>query len=304
MVVNPDFKQFGSEVEDAEEEVCMIFAEASGTSGALQQDLGMLDSKATFTRLTIGKQSYTLQQSPGLLRSDRKGGTTGAVAWQSSLRCAEWLSTEAGGDNTLANLLFGPQAVVIELGCGINPVVALTLENKVAKYFATDQEYLLKLYNENLQRNTTASNGNRRTKQMRRKVTSRHGSPTVETRTLDWELDDPSRGQPWSITSSKCASIAERPLGIDVLLAFDCIYNESLVQPFVDTCRAICAIRRDLTPTRCLIVQQLRSSDVLTDWISAMLLSFELIRIHDGALISRLTPSSGFVVYLGTLRNH
>lgn len=262
----------------------------------------MLDGSARDVDINIGTRAYSIQQSPGLLRSDRKNGTTGAVAWQSAYRCAEWLAESS----KLASLLFKPNSIVMELGCGINPLIALTVGDRVPiQYFATDQEYTLKLFSKNLHANTPKSGvrlGADTTTITREKETRQsRGTSTVDVCALDWERDDPVRGQPWSRIQPSNANNIDDPSGIDVLLACDCIYNESLVKAFVDTCIDICTMRRGRTPTRCLVIQQLRSSDVVLDWMLLMLRSFELFRIRDEYLPCRLTPSHGFVVYLATL---
>ena len=41
-------------------------------------DLGFVDSRATDVTVTVGEREYSIEQSPGLLNSSRKGGTTGA----------------------------------------------------------------------------------------------------------------------------------------------------------------------------------------------------------------------------------
>lgn len=45
---------------------------------ATLQHLGMIDSKASTLKLSINGKDYVVHQSPGLLASNRHGGTTGA----------------------------------------------------------------------------------------------------------------------------------------------------------------------------------------------------------------------------------
>jgi hypothetical protein len=42
------------------------------------QNLGFVDSKATTLNLTVAGKDLSITQSPGILSSDRTGGTTGA----------------------------------------------------------------------------------------------------------------------------------------------------------------------------------------------------------------------------------
>lgn len=91
-----------------------------------------------------------------------------------------------------------------------------------------------------------------------------------------------------------------------MVLACDCIYNESLIAPFVQTCADIC--RLDLTgspdnPTICVIAQQLRSPAVFEAWLIAFMDAFRVWRVPGRMLSEELSESSGYAVHLGILRS-
>lgn len=91
----------------------------------------------------------------------------------------------------------------------------------------------------------------------------------------------------------------------DVVVACDCIYNETLIEPFVRTCAALCRFRTRLSgscPTFCIIAQQLRSADVFDTWLKAMNMSFRIWRIPQALLSPELTEASGFVVHVAVIR--
>lgn len=48
---------------------------------APSQNLGFVDPRAAALELSIGGRDFSIAQSPGVLTSNRKGGTTGAGGW-------------------------------------------------------------------------------------------------------------------------------------------------------------------------------------------------------------------------------
>lgn len=91
---------------------------------------------------------------------------------------------------------------------------------------------------------------------------------------------------------------------IDVVLACDCIYNESLVAPFVRTCFELCRVDEatpSKQPTICIIAQQLRSPDVFEAWLTLFIESFRVWRVPEALLSDDLKQNSGFVVHIGII---
>ena len=105
---------------------------------------------------------------------------------------------------------------------------------------------------------------------------------------------------------------------LNAVIACDCIYNPSLIQPLVRSCADLCALSSDGSehainatatsdcdgqPTICIIAQQLRSPDVFEEWLREMLVSFRVWRLGDGVLVEGLGEGTGMVVHVGVLRN-
>ncbi|KAL9092048.1 MAG: hypothetical protein Q9159_001047 [Coniocarpon cinnabarinum] len=198
--------------------------------------LGMIDSKAQSIEVTVAGHDYTLQQSLGILQSNRSGGTTGGAIWQASVHVADWL---ASSRNPLASPQFAQHIAgssAIELGCGICPLLALAMRGQVARYIATDQEYILPHFQQNLTNNTTDANPMRKHATASKKLS--HDATTIETLALDWEIHDVARQLRQHLNASTA------PVKISLILACDCVFNEYLVQPFVQTCLTICDLQR------------------------------------------------------------
>ncbi|KKZ63805.1 hypothetical protein EMCG_01909 [[Emmonsia] crescens] len=364
-------RAIGPEVEDAEEEAFSLFSQEIPS-----QNLGFVDSRASTIDLTIHGRDLQIRQSPTILSSTRAGGTTGAVLWKITPLVAEWLSSK---QNILwTSSILNQNSTVVELGCGISGLIALTLAPSVGHYIATDQEYIHKLLKENLEANATATinaitprrNDHHRARRGSRKQPSTQSSSTkhspspsrsrqdtsagnITFTALDWELDSPSTLKqvimPSSSSSEKAKTKAnqteneekgEDP-GFDLLLACDCIYNDNLIDPLVQTCADICRLRPGFTPldagpsspppqttplsapstisakrqpTVCIIAQQLRAPDVFESWLQAALVEFRVWRVCDevvGKGVGEgmgmgmgmgLKGGSGYVVHVLVLR--
>ncbi|KAF7198297.1 Ribosomal lysine N-methyltransferase 5 [Pseudocercospora fuligena] len=254
------------------------------------QDLGMLDAKRNILEVSIAGRDFEIAQSPGLLQSQRDGGTTGAAVWQSTFRFAEWL---ASPENVLwQSGLLNAETTTLELGCGIAGLVPGVLNGKVRRTVSTDQTYILKTLKENLANNNIASQS------FKAKAGKKHASPSsqVDIFSLDWEKDDVG------------SVMRENGLdsGVNVLLACDCIYNYALIEPFIQTCKDICSLRtskdQSLFPTAVVIVQQLRQPEVFEQWLTTFHNSFQTWRIPSGLLSPGLKDDSGFAVHVGLLR--
>lgn len=265
----------------------------------------MIDAKTSEIELSIGQKTYIMKQSPGLLCSKRTEGTTGAVIWQSSFRLARWLVSPES--SAVTDMLFQPRPVVLELGCGINPLLAMTMKNKVARYIATDQTYTLRLFEDNLDANGTSIAAHTLlTKRSTKNGTkSRRCQQNIEVYPLDWELDDPVRERPWCGPRGSVAGDVPHHGGVDVIVACDCVHNESMLEPFIETCKAICMLRTSddrQSSTKCLIIQQVRSYKVLETWLCMMMRDFKLFRLHRRLQHSPLSLESGFVVLIAMLK--
>ena len=252
----------------------------------------MLDPKAHEIELTVGGQDFLVAQSPGALQSGRKEGTTGAAVWQSSVRASEWL---AHAENVLftSGLLTG-DSLVLELGSGISALVPCILARRVRQVVATDQQHVLKLLQQNIDKNLqTHQTGTR-------KKVAEDSQHRVQALALDWEEDD----IPKQLSANNLGT------GVDVVLACDTLYNYALIEPFVQTCVEICRSREahreqtasDTRPTACVIVQQLRQAEVFEQWLETSLRYFDVWRIPNDSLLDGLREGSGFAVHICVLK--
>lgn len=170
---------------------------------------------------------------------------------------------------------------MVELGCGISGLLALTLGPWVGHYIATDQEYVYRLLRENIEANRNLAYNNNKNassrgkrgknkdgggggrtgqqKKKREKSTSPGSDLNISFAALDWELDDPGLlKESVGITTSSSTPNDEEDTankedddeqgeeedkGFDLLLSCDCVYNDALVVPFVRTCADICRLR-------------------------------------------------------------
>ncbi|KAI9888103.1 MAG: hypothetical protein M1823_000038 [Watsoniomyces obsoletus] len=302
MAIDHFLDLLGDPVTDVDEECFIIFSQVKSS-----HDLGFVDAKASTLDMHIGNQDFTIEQCPGLLKSDRKEGTTGAVLWNVTPLIAKWL-------NLPSNYLFsegvlGPTSQVLELGCGVSGVLALTVAPKVGRYIASDQAYVMKTLKMNIQTNvlSTAHHSEvkgRKTKNQSSGKASRQILPEdkITTVTLDWEHDHISGDLLFPDDPT-----GTRKNGLDAVIACDCIYNESLIEPFVDTCVDACQLRDSTAsasnPTICIIAQQLRSPDVFEAWLRAFHRRFRVWRVPDSMLMDELKIRTGFVAHVGILRD-
>ncbi|BCS18229.1 S-adenosylmethionine-dependent methyltransferase [Aspergillus puulaauensis] len=265
----------GQEIEDADEESFLLFSQDIPSS-----NLGFVDSKATSVDISIHNQEYTIHQSPTLLSSSRAGGTTGAVLWKITPLFAEWLSNQPSNPLWTHSIL-RPSSTVVELGCGISALTALTLSpllephgNGNGHYIATDQEYVHRLFRQNLLSNPPRPSASASTKKSKSQSKGKKGQKYSTTNTntntntggtedqsttphqnitftsLDWETDHPEtlkqQIQHQSTTPSQDNGADEEEdndSGFDLLLSCDCIYNEALISPFVRACAEIARLR-------------------------------------------------------------
>lgn len=209
-----------------------------------------------------------VHQDPSGLHS--RSGETGTVLWRSSLGLAE---------NTLETLLFEPpgwldwkDVGVLELGAGVG-LLAVTLGAVAQHWTATD--YL----NENLRlvKRNCAEN-----RDVRAEIARLVGRPlTHVSEEVEWDDDDgkgkKGRRKTERHTAQEAVEMptltqldwthvaAQREKGkaevprCDLVLAVDCLYNEHLVKPLVDTLATACQ-----AGAVAFVIVELRSSDVVS----------------------------------------
>lgn len=166
------------------------------------------------------------------------------------------------------------------------------------------QHYVEKLLNLNIHCNTSQSTGLReRTPKIKnhQKATKPGRSTNLNFLTLDWETDS-ALSLPSVLVDSKRAEDHT----INIVLACDCIYNETLIAPLVRTCAEICQgveAKPSKMPTICVIAQQLRSPDVFEAWLTSFSEVFRVWRVPDSLLSDELNKDSGFAVHIGINRS-
>jgi hypothetical protein len=278
----PSFYASGSSCSaDWIQETFLVFSEDIPSG-----NLGFIDRTASSLDVTIGSREFTITQSPGLLRSNTDGGTTGAVLWKVTPLVAAWLNE----DNFLwQNSILTDKATIVELGCGISGLIGLSVAPLVNQYILTDQSYVMKQLRQNIVGNQSFSS----TRMPRKGKSPANISPKAvpESLTLDWETD--------SAINVRNA-LGDRH-GVTLLLACDCIYNDFLVKPFVQMCLEICALHsqaQSQAPTVVLVAQQLRSDEIFLEWLRAMTTHFHVWRVPDHCLSRELRSGSGLIVHL------
>ncbi|PHH66818.1 hypothetical protein CDD81_5950 [Ophiocordyceps australis] len=299
----------GTEVQDPDQDTFLLYSQPLPPS----QDLGFVDARASSVQVELGGRGVELHQSPTLLASSRAGGTTGAVLWRTGALVAPWLASDT--PSPLTKLMLPPSPAILEIGCGISPCIALALQpHRPHPYVLSDQSYVHKL----VARNLAAANESLPEPSRSRRQASKHqprrrapsstsasssaSSSSICFRPLDWETD--------SVTSA----LAHPRRSFDALFACDCIYNEALVAPFVQTCIQVCRLRLgdslpatdshgDAQPCVCLVAQQLRSHDVFLAWLTAFHAAFHVWQLPPSLLCPELQPSAGFVIHVGILRD-
>ena len=220
------------------------------------------------------------------------------MVWKITPLFASWITQPS-------NLLFkhgilDTTSTVLELGCGISGIIGLTLGPLIGTYILTDQDYVMKYLNQNLAENqldssVSASKSRKSTSKVKKDMRPTNAVSKVITKPLDWETDQ--------ITSSLMGS--ETKVSFDAVVACDCIYNDALIKPLVDTCKDACQLGfsdEENTPTVCIVAQQLRSAEVFEGWFKEFHKIFHVWRVPDEELIPGLKSDSGFVVHVGVLR--
>ena len=240
------------------------------------------------------------------------------VLWKITPLLSTWLSSPS---NPLRSNFLSPRSAVVELGCGISSLLALSLGPLVGKYIATDQEYVKRLFRENLlgnlstaykhpakkekgkakRKGKTGSASSSPSPSPSRRVTTTESSEiqaeNIAFAQLDWELNE-------SLALNECVDDRN---GFDMLVSCDCVYNEALAAPFVRTCADICRLRSrsaegEGKPTVCVIAQQLRMPDVFETWLRETMKEFRVWRVSDEVLGDDLKLGTGYMVHLLMLK--
>lgn len=169
------------------------------------------------------------------------------------------------------------------------------------KIYSHDQSYVARLVEKNIDENIHLEKQKQpRSSSQKRKSKSSTNNSKAELRflPLDWELDE--------VTPSLTGN--DKAKSFDAIIACDCIYNDTLIKPLVQTCADACKLRSaDESicdrPTICLVAQQLRDPEIFEGWIKEFSKHFRVWRLPDNASNEELRLNPGFVVHLGILQD-
>lgn len=214
---------------------------------------------------------------------------------------ASWLAS-ASSNIFFKTGVLNSSSIILELGCGVSALVGLAVGPLVSRYVLSDQSYVARFVEQNLTQNrrkAPKSSSSRKGKGSATtgSNTNANNAGNISFQSLDWEVDRPDH----SLTS-------------DMVIACDCIYNDALIPPFVQTCVDACRLRRSpeqdnddseekKRPCVCVVAQQLRDPEIFEAWLREFSAAgFRVWRLPDNELPDGLKTSSGFVVHVGILR--
>ena len=224
------------------------------------------------------------------------------VLWKINPLFATWMCSN---NNVLfRKTVLAKNSIILELGCGASGLPGMAITPRVGQYIATDQKYVLKLFRQNLEDNLIQL---RLPSQQKDSLSTKpcHSSAMprgcMDFMELDWELSD---------ATSLLASLPDRSGNmLSAVLSCDCIYNDTLIKPLVQTCEDLCNQQHDYDSLGgtfqgpiCIVAQQLRSSEVFEEWLTEFNHRFHVWRLPDDLLTAELRLGSGYVIHVGMLR--
>lgn len=236
------------------------------------------------------------------------------MLWKITPLFASWLSKPNNflfGSSSSSSSSINAESSILELGCGISPLNAFALAPRVDRYILSDQPYVQRLIQQNLDDNEHLFTHSQKQQKLGKKkgakstatisstsTSSNNGSSNISFTTLDWETESPTPALTGNTAQTR---------SFDAVLACDCVFNYALVQPFVQTCADVCKLRtqeedESKPPTLCIVAQQLRNDEVFLSWLQTFYQLFRVWRVPDTMLPDGLQSKDGFVVHIGVLR--
>ncbi|WWC67457.1 uncharacterized protein I206_101365 [Kwoniella pini CBS 10737] len=220
-----------------------------------------------------------IQQDLGMLKG--RGGDTGSVLWRSSLYLSTQILRQSTYPDSYVNPIFHSEVLkkssILELGAGTG-LLSILLSGHCKKYTSSDRLENLKLVKRNLELNginigdrpssdtLISNNFQKRTKlngSSKNKFNPAEEKRYINLEEIDWtSISDQRKRHPelW-ISDFYMKNNKEEEEESDLILAVDCIYNEFLIQPLIDTLGRYC---KSGEKSVVWVVVELRSADVLT----------------------------------------
>ncbi|WWC87374.1 uncharacterized protein L201_002263 [Kwoniella dendrophila CBS 6074] len=271
---------------------------SSSKRGSRKAKLGVPSGKREVESVNV-----KIQQDIGMLKGQK--GDTGSVLWRSSLYLATRVLSQKHytGSSTTGNLIFDydklGQSKILELGAGTG-LLSILLSQLSEKFTSSDRLENLKLVKRNLELNGIAIGNDDILEKMDnpnvngKKISRNNGDGfrtqvekkqkiSVNLEEIDWvEIQKERNRHPelWNLTNQD-----REEEHYDLILAVDCIYNEHLVQPLVDTLSKYC---KKGGKSVVWVVVELRSADVLTlfleSWMNDSSGPWTIIRLSEKSM--------------------
>lgn len=244
------------------------------------QHLGYVDKSTNFIEVSCGGSDLSIEQSISSLYSSRETSSTGFICWQTTSLLVDWLRMKMCPLYPMFNSSKLRNTVsVVELGTGVSGIIASVLGPSTKSYVCTDQKHILKLLKKNFAKNVVSNKFSSTT------ISNTGGVEGSECRIevieLDWE--SPENGL------HTYQQIVGHPP--DLIIACDTVYNDFLIQPFLNCCASL------LTPTNALLLSlQLRDEGVMEQFLQLVCDSGLLLYYVPPELLSQ-DLLHGFVVY-------
>ncbi|KAJ2722536.1 hypothetical protein GGI07_003243 [Coemansia sp. Benny D115] len=236
-------------VNDAEEEVCDLYSVYYSCDIASRLDL--VDASKTELEVEIegsGRRALnlTIAQNPHI---NSELGQTGAVLWNSSVVMSRFFANGGSGHWDMQDL------TVVELGSGCGLVGLVLHQLGARRVVLTDQLRMQKLLNRNIEMNRLKP----------------RGKPAIVGELLATEYR-------WGEGAPEDPRVLSTP--VDVIVASDCVYHESVAPLLVQTLVAVCESRRDDgQKTVAVVGQELRSDLVHQVFLTLLIEHFNVYRV-------------------------
>lgn len=244
------------------------------TKSVDNQDLGYVDRTQNQISVTLPNSQTSVSVTQSLSQLSSNSSSTGFVCWRTSQLVVDWiLSNEKcpfySQFHDLHNL------DILELGAGISGVCGSILGPLTKRYVCSDQKPVLKLLTHNLRENISGSYNSTSLN------SSSKNEVQIEVIEFDWEYPEEGLENYHQITPTKP----------NLILAFDTIYNEYLIEPFLNTLLKVMS-----EDSGCLMGIHMRDDITLEAFLTKTIEHGFRVYVFPDSLLSE-DLHRGFVVY-------